>query len=519
LRLWDILDREQRPSDDLPIYTAAGTRERDNRTISSGVPGLLLMERAGQHVAKAALELYPGTGHVAVVAGKGNNGGDGLVAARMLAVAGVPVRVVLTDARGLAGDAATNLEALRGYPVEVLDLEEVDRTLAGAGVVIDAVLGTGISGSPRGAAARAIEAVNRSKAPVVAVDVPSGLGADDGRAPGPCVEADITVTMGNLKPGLVLYPGKVYAGEVVVADIGLLEGGEPWGFFTGPRSVARNLPPRPIDAHKGSCGRLLVVAGSTGMTGAAALTAAAALRAGAGVVTLAVPASLNPILEEKLTEVMTYPLPEVLGGRGVVLSQAAVDPVLDLARDYDAVVLGPGLGREPETMELVRRLAAEIEVPLALDADGLVAFAGRPGELAARRAATVLTPHPGEAAILTGLSVREVQASRPVLVTRLADETGAAVLLKGHPTLAASPGEALRVNSTGGPALATAGSGDVLSGILGALLAAGVDPFRAAWSAAYIHGAAGDLVAGEKGAYSVIASDLVEALGDVLRGL
>jgi NAD(P)H-hydrate epimerase len=503
----------------MKLTTAAEMRKLDRSAIEGrGIPGLALMEAAGRAATNAVRELLSdaGPGPVIIVAGKGNNGGDGFVVARRLHDAGVPAQVcLLTAASSLSGDAAVNCDRCLKLGVTVHQEATpalLRSRLATASVIVDAALGTGLSGEVRGLALAAIEAINAATAPVVAVDIPSGIDADTGAILGEAVRADVTVTFGLSKIGLHQFPGRGSCGQVRVADIGippdLVAEANLRANLTEASDAAAMLPPRPPDMHKGVAGRLLVVAGSVGMTGAAALASLAAMRSGAGLVYLACPESLNDILEVKCTEVMTRPLPET-DARS--LSAAAEGPLVDLAGDVDAVVLGPGLSQHPETAEVIRSLALAADVPLVIDADGLNAFAGHADDLAARAAPTVMTPHPGEMSRLTGLSTREIAADRCAAARSLAEVTGAVVVLKGAGTVTAAPDGEVWINPTGNQGLASGGSGDVLAGMIGAFLAGGSDAPAAAVAGAWYHGRAAEAVA-RPGGRGMIASDLFAAL-------
>lgn len=503
----------------MKLTTAAEMRELDRRAIEGrGIPGLALMEAAGGAATHAVRELLPdaGRGPVVIVAGKGNNGGDGFVVTRLLYDAGVPVEVcLLTTASNLSGDAAVNCNRCLKLGVTVHQEATpalLQSRLATASVIVDAALGTGLSGQVRGLALAAIEAINASTAPVVAVDIPSGIDADTGAILGAAVRADVTVTFGLSKIGMHQFPGREYCGQVRVADIGipsdLVAEANLRANLTEASDAAAMLPPRPLYMHKGVAGRLLVVAGSVGMTGAATLASLAAMRSGVGLVYLACPESLNDILEVKCTEVMTQPLPET-DARS--LAAAAEGPLLDLADEMDAVVIGPGLSQHPETAEVIRSLALAAKVPLVIDADGLNAFADRADELAARAAPTVMTPHPGEMSRLTGLSTDEIADDRCVAARMLATVADAVVVLKGAGTVIAAPDGEVWINPTGNQGLASGGAGDVLAGMVGALLAGGSDALPAAVAGAWYHGRAADEAASGDGR-GLIASDLLAAL-------
>lgn len=499
------------------LYGAAASRRLDRHAIETlGISSDVLMESAGRAVCEAVLaELQPG-GRVVVVCGVGNNGGDGFVIARHLQLLGVPVRIALVgDEKRLAGDAAINLKRARAVEVA---FESARWRAPAAGVIVDAVFGTGLSREVEGTAAAAIRRINagrdahRASLRVVAVDLPSGLCADSGQVLGVAVRADVTVTIQAPKPALVLEPGRAHAGRVVVARIGIAEcdadlpaDAEVWT----RGEVGRRLPERPATGHKGTFGHVLLIAGSEGKTGAAALAAQGALRMGAGLVTIACPAGLNDILEIKCTEAMTVPVPDT--SERSFAAGAAV-PLLELVATRSAVGLGPGIGRSAETLKLVQGLVPKLRKPLVLDADGLFAFAGDPERLAARRDPTVLTPHPGEAAYLLGSSSVEVNRDRPAAARSLAARSDCIVALKGAATVIAAPDGRLCLNPTGGPALGSGGTGDVLTGLVAALLGQGLGGFEAAAIATFVHGAAADRLAAVTGVSGLVAGDLARAV-------
>lgn len=499
-----------------PILTPKEMSAADRATVEQGTPSLELMERAGAAVARAALRLGGGAygRRIAILCGTGNNGGDGFVAARRLAAMGA-FPVVLIPDRGFSGDAATNFQRLQGIRVRRLDADNVGRELGRAHVVIDAMVGTGFRGELKEVFAFATAQASAGTAPVVAVDVPSGVDALTGTILGPAVKAKVTVTMGALKPGLLLHPGCEYAGQIEVADIGIPGELLPRGFcLVEPGDVAGILPRRDPADHKRSVGTVLVVAGSVGMFGAAALTASAALRAGAGLVTIAAPASVALMLDQSVIEATTLPLPET--GRGTI-EASAVDVVLERAERADAVALGPGLSTDPETVEFVGKLVSECDRAMVVDADALNALGGSTDILARRSSPTLLTPHPGELGRLIGVGTDEIQADRLAAGRRASSETGAAVLLKGYRTIVSEPSGNAALIDVGGPALATGGSGDVLTGICAALLAGGRDPFSAGWAGAWIHGSAGDLLASASDGRGVMAGDLLDAIPEAMN--
>ena len=497
-----------------PLPGAAEQRALDEWAIGErGIPGLDLMERAGEGLTNLVCELAP-TGTIAVVCGKGNNGGDGLVAARLLRVLGRDVRVLLLAApEELRGDARTNCERLPGAPPERFD----PAGLQGAGAIVDAILGTGFSGEPREPASTAIAAINAAAgagAVVIACDVPSGVDGSTGEIAGEAVRADATATFHAAKPGLWIAPGKAHAGEVRVIDIGIPPGG-PLRADVGliDDRVTGLIPTRGSESTKFAAGSLLVCGGSLGLTGAPSMACESAMRAGAGYVTALIPASLNLVFETRLLEVMSVPLPDADGS----LVAAAGETVLGRVGQADALVLGPGLGREPEAQGLARSVAAAAELPLLLDADGLNAHAGKLASLARRGAPTVLTPHAGELARLLESDSAAIGAKRLHSARRAADLSGAIVVLKGDDTLVADPSGLVGVSRGGAPALATAGTGDVLSGVIGAYLAKGMEPFAAACAGVLVHATAGRVCASEIGAEGVIASDVIAALPRALR--
>lgn len=514
-----------------PLPDAEAMRAVDRWAIEErGVPGLDLMERAGAAVVRAVERISP-DGPVTVVCGKGNNGGDGLVVARLLRDAGREVAVVcVAPPQELRGDALANLERLPGEGPLRPDGEpwsraagegEPERAAVAAGlpglqrdgaVAVDALLGTGFGGEPRGAVAGAIEALAHSDAPVVAVDVPSGVDASSGVVAGAAVSATATVTFHAAKPGLWIAPGKAHAGAVEIADIGIPRGA-PTAAEIGliGSGVAAELPRRDRAWTKFRSGQVLVVGGSRGLTGAPMLAARASMRAGAGYVIACVPDTLQPVLAASaIPEMMTRPLAQ--DGEGA-LAPAAAGAVLEWAARGGSLALGPGLGRSAGAAELARDLAREAKLPLVLDADGLNAHAGALESLAAREHPTVLTPHAGEMARLLGRDSAEVERERLRCVREAAARAEAVVVLKGDDTLVADPSGRVAVSCSGTPALATAGTGDVLTGVVAALLASGLDAFTAAAAAVWLHAQAGREAARRLGVVEgVIASDVIDAL-------
>lgn len=497
--------------------TTGLVRAAEEATVAAG--GMLadLMDRAGTAVAVEVSALAP-SGRVVVVTGSGNNGGDGWVAARRLRESGREVSVLaLRGPDGLAGITADAARAavVAGVPwSEVRSGDETVLTLDGASCVVDAVLGVGLRGAPREPARSVLDAIDDANAVIVAVDVPSGVDGDTGLAPGAVVRADATVSMGWAKAGLVLQPGASFAGEMIVADIGLAEpvdlagALEVWDWD----DLAALVPVPSLQASKYSRGRVLVIGGSPGMTGAVVLAAQGALRMGGGHVTVAVPAPSLTTAECTLLAPVKAPLPiESDGGLG----PGALARLLELAARADAVVIGPGLGRADSTVQTVRSFLAQVAVPVVVDADAL--YAARVRDLAERRAPTLVTPHAGEAARMLGSTSGAIDADRPSAARSLSGGT-VVCLLKGPRTLV-SDGERVVVTMTGGPSLATLGTGDVLAGMAGALLAQGLDPLEAGTLAAHLHGAAGDEAARWLTPVCCTAPDVLTYLPEAVRAL
>jgi NAD(P)H-hydrate epimerase len=478
-----------------------------------GISGLELMERAGEGLFEVVWHRAP-PGEVVVVCGGGNNGGDGYAVARLLRLAGRSVSVLHTsDPAKLTGDAAAMRDGLPGEP----PLPFAAGALDGAAVIVDAIIGTGFSGTLREDVASALAAINGAEAFVVAADVPSGVDAATGAVATEVVRATATATFAAAMPGLWIHPGKAHAGDVVVIDIGIPPDGRPVAPRIGliGRDVLATYPRRGADSTKFVSGHVLVAGASRGLTGAVCLAAAAAMRAGAGYVTACLPETLQDIVEIKLTEVMTAGLPEEDGAH----TQAGAAEVLDRARQRGgALILGPGLGRSDGAVAFARATARDAPVALVLDADGLNAFAGEPEALRGREAPTVLTPHVGELARLLDTDTDAVAAQRLEHAREAARRSGAIVVLKGDDTLVAEPEGHVAVSRGGSPGLATAGTGDVLSGVLGALLARDMAPLDAAAAAVFVHAEAGRRAAARlDGPDGMIASDVVDELPHVLE--
>lgn len=502
-----------------PVFDADQMRSVDAWAIEEqGIASLELMETAGRHLAEAVSQLRPDA-KVVVVCGGGNNGGDGLVAARHLSGSGQSVAVVMLAAPDrMSADAQHNLGRLPRDVAVTWDRDaiELPASLGEAGVVVDALLGTGFRGEPRPHVAAAIEAINAAEAPVVAADVPSGVDASSGEVASLAVEATVTVSFHAAKIGHLVAPGKHHCGDLKVVAIGIPEGAPVARPVSGRirSQVLANLARRGATSTKFSSGQVVVVGGSRGLTGAPCLAAMAAIRSGAGYATVAVPADLEPIFEQKLTEVMSVGC----SGPAGRLGREAAETVMRACERAAAVVIGPGAGRDDETLELIRELAVRIEAPVVIDADALFAFNEEHlASLRERRGVTILTPHEGEMGRLLALSSASIRRRRVAAAREAAERSGSVVLLKGDDSLVLDS-ERLAINDLSSPALATAGSGDVLSGVVAALLARSSDPFQAVAAAVYAHARAGRIAADRIGlAESVIASDVIAALPSALR--
>lgn len=506
------------------VLTAREMAAVDRRAIEEiGIPGMVLMENAAAGVVEAVAERFPTATRVAIFCGPGNNGGDGFAVARLLDARGYRCHVFAVEgASSATGDAGLQLAILErlGLAVERLrpedDVEPAVAVAGGCDLVIDGLFGTGLSRALEGHFAALVEALGELRVPVVAIDLPSGLDGSRAEIPGPTLAADLTVTFAAPKVAHVFAPAAERVGELVVAELGIpprLVDEAPAGdgalHLLVAEEIAAFLPPRVADTHKGSYGHVLLVAGSAGKAGAAILAARGALRGGAGLVTAAVPAPLLATVDGGSWESMTVALPTDADGD---LGEDAVAAVRAAAAGKDAVGLGPGVGRGDATGRAVRRLVLELPLALVVDADGLGPFAGDLAALRERPAATVLTPHPGELARLLGLATGEIQADRLGAARRAAAESGAVVVLKGHRTLVAAPDGTVWVNPTGNAGMASGGTGDVLTGLVAALLGQRYDAEVAAQIAVFVHGLAGDLAAEALGERALLAGDLLDCL-------
>ena len=515
----------------MKVVTAAEMRKIDQDTIDGiGIPGIVLMETAGREIVRAIEHHYPTAQRIGVLVGKGNNGGDGLVIARQLAHVGREVHIFLVSPpESFTGEARANLDIAYNLGLRIQETLTDDTTCIKnrrCELLVDAIFGTGLHSAVRETISTIINEINKLTIPILAVDLPSGLDADTGIPLGACVKADRTVTIGLPKRGLLLQPGAELAGQLEIVDIGfpkrVIKAQKIKINWTTEKNAAAWLPPRASDSHKGSYGRVLVIAGSTGMTGAASLTSEAALRAGAGLVTLAIPKSLNPILEVKLSEVMTLPLPETENGS---LAETATQPILEFAEKTKSVLaMGPGLSQDPETVVLVHQLIKDISERelgwrMVIDADGLNALAKAKELIPLLGEETVLTPHLGEMARLTDTPNTTLAADRIRTTKQFAERYGGTLVLKGAPTITAYPSGRVWINATGNPGMATAGMGDVLTGLIAGLMAQKVQSNHAATLGVYLHGFAGDIAAETLGRHALIAGDVLRTIPQAISSL
>ncbi len=514
----------------MKVATAEQMQEMDRKAIETyRIPGIVLMENAGKGATEVISNAFPDIQKrkIAIVAGKGNNGGDGFVIARYLQNRGISVKVyLLADLKVLRGDAETNLQIFQKMKGEVIsvpsskDYQKVKKELEKFDLLIDAIFGTGLDAEVRGYYREVIDHINTLQEPIVAIDIPSGLDANTGKPLGTAVRATLTVTFGLPKVGHLIPPGPDYVGEVKLVDIGypkkLVEEEKIQTHLIEHEETRQWLStPRPLNTHKGDYGHLLVIAGSVGKTGAAAMACEAALRVGAGLVTLAVPKSLNAIMEVKLTEVMTEPLPET---PKQTLSLRAFNSILRLCENKKAVIIGPGVGTFKETQSLILKLLKTMNLPIILDADGLTALATQPKIFPTTNRSLVLTPHPGEMARIIRSTPKEVQEDRIGISRNFAQSHHVHLLLKGYRSLIATPKGEVFINPTGNPGMASGGTGDVLTGMIGGFICQGFDILPSLQMAVYLHGLAGDHMARELGEKSLIATDIIERIPVLLQG-
>ena len=512
------------------ILTAAQMREADRYTIEEiGIPSLVLMENAGRQVVAAIEAAYEERldGRVAVLCGRGNNGGDGFVVARTLLQRGVDCAVFVIGAVAeVRGDARINLDILGRLGVAAVEINDEQTwelhfsEISQCTLIVDAIFGTGLKSGVAGMLETVIADVNASGIPIVSIDLPSGLSADTPHLIGDCIDASMTVTLAALKLPLILPPAEAYAGDVVIADIGIptevIEELEGRTIELLTREDVRSLvEPRAADSHKGDFGRVLVAAGSRGKTGAALLAGVGALRAGAGLVTIATPASCLPVVASLSPELMTEPLDE--NAQGQVIG-GAIERLM--ASTHDVIACGPGLGRGHSVGEFVRAVLDRAEAPLVLDADALTVIADDLGALLGREERDIIiTPHPGEMARLVGGSADEVQANRIEVASDFATTHHVYVVLKGHRTVIATPEGRVFINPTGNAGMASGGTGDVLTGMIAAFLAQLLDAEAACRLAVFVHGMAGDMAKESEGEVAMTATDLLAQIGDAILNL
>ncbi len=512
----------------MEIVTAGQMQELDRKTITDiGIPGIVLMENAGRSTYLLIKKYFPVTGKkIAVVCGKGNNGGDGFVIARYFLNEGFyPEVCLLAKMDQLQGDALINLNVylkLGGQLTEITTAEQwagYEKNIIHAGIIIDAMLGTGISSDVRGLYRDVIERINRMAGKiVVSVDIPSGIDASSGRVLAAAIKADLTCTFGLPKMGQILLPGCQYCGDLEIVDIGIPkavvrdEGLKV--YLSGETSLKGLVPKRGNDSHKGVFGHVFMLAGSPGKTGAAALAAQAAMRSGAGLVTVGIPRTLNSILEAKITEAMTAPLPDCGDG---FLGSISLDMIREVLKGKTVAAIGPGISVHEETTELLYKLIKDLQIPMVIDADGLNIIAKKIDILKKIKAPAILTPHPGEMARLMNTSIRDIQDNRLERARQFARQYGVVVVLKGAKTIIAEPDGRAYINLTGNPGMASAGMGDVLTGIISALLAQGLCALDAARLGVFVHGRIADLIAEKKYSTGIIATDIIEKTPEVLE--
>ena len=487
-----------------------------------GIPGIILMENAGICVMEEIIKILNESNNkeVLIICGKGNNGGDGFVVARHLHRMKIPTKVcIIGEPSLIKGDSKINLEIIKRLHMDIFlikgdhDLQKLHRSLDECTLVVDGLFGTGLHREIEGIAKKVIDFMNQSKKIILSIDIPSGISADNGRVMGIAVKAHKTVAFQLPKIGNINHPGADYGGDLIIKDIGIpdvaiMEMKTSLSLIT-KEDVEKILPPRQNDTHKGTYGKAYLIAGSIGMTGAAILTSEAVLRSGAGLLKVAIPQSLNGIMETRLTEAITIPLPELKKG---VVGLSDIEKIITTMKEMDVIALGPGSGQNRELEEVVRNIIERTVTPMVIDADGLNALAHRPELLMQFRSSVVITPHVGEMARLTNLEKSYIHDNRIEVAKEYASKWKVIIVLKGAVTVVAGPEGQTFINITGNPGMATPGSGDVLTGIITGFIAQGIEPLKAAIAAVYIHGAAGDRAAAKMGQYGMIAGDIVKEL-------
>ena len=494
----------------MKICTAAQMREIDRCASEiGGIPSIVLMENAALACVCEIEKL--GVKKVGIFCGKGNNGGDGLAIARHLINKGFQTEVFLVFGSEFSGDALINYEILEktgARITEITDTSLLEYYILTQDLIVDAVFGTGIRGAVTGVAAEVIDAINTHAAKTLSVDMPSGVNSDSGEVGSVAVKADLTVTFAAYKRGMFLYPGADFTGRIILSDISIpayiIENCNIDTNLIDENLISRLLPQRFDNSQKGDYGKVFIVGGSRGMTGAPSLAAEAALRSGAGLVTVGIPESLNSVLEAKLTEPMSLPLPD----EGGFLSEGAVGQIIDKMSKSDVLLFGPGIGRFPECSKILKQLLSRSQIPVIVDADGLFALSEDPDILNSCGCNLIFTPHEMEFARLVGKSIEEVTSNRLELSKEYAADNGVTLVLKGHHTIVTAPDGTQYINATGNPGMATGGSGDVLAGMIAAFAACGLDETDAAVLAVRLHGSAGDFAAAAEGELSMSAGDI-----------
>jgi NAD(P)H-hydrate epimerase len=511
------------------LVYATEMQEMDRLTIEAfGIPGRVLMENAGRGATEILLRKKPDIHNksVGIIAGRGNNGGDGFVMARYLVQKGIKVVVyLLTDRDRVVGDAAANLHLLEPLEVPVVELRDREEFCKNIELMlkhdiwIDAILGTGLKSDVKGFFREIIEFINSLKKYIFSVDIPSGLNSDTGLPCGIAARANATATFAFAKTGHILYPGAEYTGDLEIVDIGIpphiADEVGPRQYLITPDMVRFHIRSRKPDAHKGDAGHLLVVAASTGKTGAAAMTAGSAMRVGAGLVTLGIPESLNHVLETQLIEAMTFPLPERTAG--ILGGEDAFVKIMALMPGKQCLATGPGLGTDPDTIELICRIVQACEIPIVIDADGLNSLVGRTDILNKLKAPAVLTPHPGEMARLANITTREVQSNRISCAREFALKFNVHIVLKGACTVIAHPDGSIYVNTTGNPGMASGGMGDVLTGIIAGLITQGLSIKKAAQVGVFLHGATADHLSEKIGPTGFLATEVMDEIPQQIK--
>lgn len=512
----------------MKLVTASQMQSIDRVAIEKyKIPSLDLMERAGRGVSSLIQKHFDKTGVVSIVVGKGNNGGDGMVVARLLKEAGFNVELYITSpVSEFSTDARANWDKLADLKIPIIeifsepDIKKHIQRLEKSGCIVDAIFGTGLSSEIRGRYKLLIEEINSLIKPVVAVDIPSGLSADSGAPLGAAIRARYTVTFGMTKVGLVTNLGSEYAGKIEVVDIGIpkemTEKMETGFNLITPDLFKVHFGPRPKDSHKGDFGRLLVIGGSVGKIGAGLLASRAALRSGAGLVTYALPEAAYAKFDVKSPEIMYEGISD--GGKGS-FTRDSLKQLLALVQDKTVVALGPGIGTSGDVKDVVLEIIKKTLAPIVLDADGLNCIADSIGHFKGRKVPLVLTPHPGEMARLANTTIAKIQLDRVEIAKAFAKNSGHYLVLKGHRTVVATPQGSVYINATGNPGMASAGQGDVLTGIISGFIAQKIPILESVLAGVYIHGMAGDMALSEMGERGLIASDVINNLPKAIKAV